>query len=391
MLILFAVNAINGQIPAIFNVTGSGSYCSGSSGLSISINGSQVGVNYQLENNGIDKGASVPGTGSALIWYNQTEGVYEIVATMVSSGLSEKMNGKAIVIETPIPVVTYGYGYEKTITINSAQVSGTQDLMDFPMLVSIPNDNNLKTTGNGGNVQNNDGYDIVFTDNNYNPIPFEKISYNPATGAYSAWVKVPLVSYNTDTDIHILYGKSGITTDPSSNETWSADYIQVMHMEGDLTDASLTGNYGLNDGTSISGGKLGSGRSFNGIDNKITVFDDPTLDGTNDEATFSLWINWVNSADGDYQIVMSSSNRFSLPNGGYEWASQAPGNHYFYPNGNSGSDFNLGPDPFTDNTWHGLSSGKMSKNVKLPTGTYYYIINLGKDRVVKGYVYLIQE
>src|SRR5665647_1954262 len=74
LLTFFTVNAINGQIPALFNVTGSGSYCSGSSGLSISVSGSQVGVNYQLENNGIAEGALFPGTGSALIWYNQTEG-----------------------------------------------------------------------------------------------------------------------------------------------------------------------------------------------------------------------------------------------------------------------------------------------------------------------------
>src|SRR5450759_2227353 len=158
LLTFFAVNAVNGQIPALFNVTGSGSYCSGSSGLSISVSGSQVGVNYQLENNGIDEGALVPGTGSALIWYNQIEGVYEVVATMVSSGLSEKMNGKAIIIENPLPVVTFGYGYEKRLTIDAYQVAGTQDLINFPMLISIPTDNDLKSTGNGGKVQSNSGY-----------------------------------------------------------------------------------------------------------------------------------------------------------------------------------------------------------------------------------------
>ena len=161
----------------IFSVSGSGSYCTGGSGLSINLNGSETGVNYQLLKNGLAQEDSVPGTGSELTWLNQTEGVYEVVATNVSSGLSEKMNGKAIVIEAPLPVVSFGYGYDKTITIGSGNVAGTVDMINFPMLVSIPNDNDLRTTGNGGNVQNSNGYDIVFTDENYNPVPFERIPY----------------------------------------------------------------------------------------------------------------------------------------------------------------------------------------------------------------------
>ncbi len=342
-------------VPQIFNVFGSGSYCIGGSGLSIGVNSSEVGVNYQLKKNGMDEEAPLPGTGSMLTWPSQTEGVYEVLGTIGSSGLSENMNGRAIVIEDPLPVVTFGYGFEKTITIDSGNVAGTEDLVNFPMLVSIPDDNNLRTTGNGGNVQNINGYDIVFTDEYYNPIPFERISYDPETGAYSAWVRVPLIYYDTDSHIHMLYGKSGISTDHSSIETWPSGYVQVMHLDGDFTDASLTGNYGVNDGTSDTVGKLGYGRSFDGVDNKITVFDDPTLDSTNDEATFSLWINWVNSADGDYQLVMSSSNRYITPKSGYEWASQGSGNHYFYPNGETDMDYNLGPNPFTDNTWQHLA------------------------------------
>jgi len=340
----------------IFNVSGSGSYCAGGSGLSIRLDSSEVGVDYQLKKYGIDQGVPLPGTGSTLTWPGQTEGVYEVVAAIGSSGLSENMNGRAIVIEDPLPVVTFGYGFDKTISIDSGIVAGTQDLLNFPMLVSIPADNDLRTTENGGNVLNNNGYDIVFTDEYYNPIPFERISYDPETGAYSAWVRVPLIYYDTDSHIHMLYGKSGISTDHSSKETWGSGYVQVMHLDGDFTDASFTGNYGVNDGTSDTVGKLGSGRSFDGIDNNITVFDDPTLDSTNDEATFSLWINWVNSADGDYQIVMSSSNRFSSPGSGYEWASQGSGNHYFYPWGDEADqNYNLGPDPFTDNTWQHLA------------------------------------
>ena len=88
----------------------------------------------------------------------------------------------------------------------------------------------------------------------------------------------------------------------------------------------------------------------------IVVADDPNLDGTNNEATMSLWINWVNSADGSYQRIMTSSNRGGTPNDGYEWASQGGGNHFFYPKCDDvWNNYNLGPDPFTNTTWQHLA------------------------------------
>ncbi len=334
-----------------FNLSGSGAYCSGSSGLTITLESSELGVDYQLKKNGIDQGSPLTGTGSSLSWPGQLEGIYEVVGSVGAS--SKKMNGKVIVIEEPLPVITFGYEFEKTIIIKPDSVSGTQNLINFPLLITFTADNDLRNTLNGGNVQNSNGYDIVFTDENFNPIPFERISYDPSTGAYSAWVKVPSLSYNTDTEIHMLYGNSGVTTDHSSYETWSNNYVQVMHLDGDFTDASLTGNYGMNDGTSDAPGKLGSGRRFDGTDDMFTVYDDPTLSGTNDEATFSLWVNFTDAGDGDHQFIMSTQNRFA--GAGYEWASQETGNHFFYPNGNDVNNYNLSPNPFTDGIWHYLA------------------------------------
>ncbi len=341
-------------LPQIFNVTGSGSYCNGSGGLTVQLSGSESGVNYQLTNNGINQGAPVAGTGGVLTWPGLTEGVYKVVATKGSSGLSNTMAGKAVIIENPLPIVTFGYGYYKTITINSAQVSGAVNLIDFPLLVSFT-DPDLATTANGGKLQSSNGYDVAFTDAAGNPLKFEINQYNSASGLYTAWVKVPVISPGADTDILMLYGKAGITSNPSSRETWSSDYVQVMHLDGDFLDATDLGNYGENSGTSGTTGKLLSGRSFDGVNDMIVVADDPDLDGTNDEATMSLWINYVDAADGDYQIVMSSTNRFVAPRGGYEWASQGDGDHFFYPNGFNTNNYNLGLNPFTDGTWQHLA------------------------------------
>lgn len=55
-----------------------------------------------------------------------------------------------------------GYGFKKKITIDNTKVSGTADHTDFPIQVSHT-DADLKTTGNGGDVTDANGYDIVFT------------------------------------------------------------------------------------------------------------------------------------------------------------------------------------------------------------------------------------
>ncbi|MEE4214951.1 MAG: DUF2341 domain-containing protein, partial [Bacteroidales bacterium] len=279
-------------LPEVFDVTGSGSYCSGSAGLTVQLSGSQTGVNYQLTNNGIDQGAPVSGTGGILSWTGLTEGVYKVVATKVASGASNIMTGKAVIIENPPPIVTFGYEYYKTITIDHNQVSGNDDLIDYPLLVAFT-DSDLAATGNGGKLQSANGYDVAFTDAAGNPLKHEIIQYNSSNGQYSAWIRIPVVSYDTDTDIQMLYGKPGITSDPSSHETWSSEYVQVMHLDGDFQDATQYGNFGFNWGTSAVAGKVLSGRSFDGVNDMIIVEDDVNLDGTNDEATFSLWINYV--------------------------------------------------------------------------------------------------
>ncbi len=88
--------------PSLFQVSGSGVYCEGSSGLPVTLSESQPYVTYQLKKNGMDSGAPVEGTGSMLSWPDQTTGIYSVTATN-SSG-SVLMNGTAV-IDMGVPVV----------------------------------------------------------------------------------------------------------------------------------------------------------------------------------------------------------------------------------------------------------------------------------------------
>jgi YVTN family beta-propeller protein len=80
--------------PTKFTLTGGGSYCVGSSGVAVGLSNSEVGVDYQLKNNGNNVGLAMAGTGSPLSFGTQTAvGTYSVEATKTSDGCATSMLG----------------------------------------------------------------------------------------------------------------------------------------------------------------------------------------------------------------------------------------------------------------------------------------------------------
>ena len=89
--------------PVAFAVTGGGAYCQGGAGLPVGLANSEVGVNYQLFKDAVASGATVPGTGAAISFSNQTAGTYTVTGT--NAGGTTLMTGSAVITETtPLPV-----------------------------------------------------------------------------------------------------------------------------------------------------------------------------------------------------------------------------------------------------------------------------------------------
>ncbi len=98
-----SVNVGINPLPTVFNVTGGGNYCASGSGVLISLNGSAVGVNYQLYNGITAVGSAVAGTGGILSMGMQTaSGNYTVVATNATTGCSSTMAGSATISITPL-------------------------------------------------------------------------------------------------------------------------------------------------------------------------------------------------------------------------------------------------------------------------------------------------
>lgn len=117
-------------LPIIFNLTSSATgYCVGGTGTTLTLSGSQVGVNYQLLKGGVPIGGVVSGDGNPLTWLNNQQGVYKVQATKASVTCALDMNGTINIVEYPLPVqytippnLTYCSNTSgATIELNSSQ------------------------------------------------------------------------------------------------------------------------------------------------------------------------------------------------------------------------------------------------------------------------------
>ncbi|MFX1428968.1 MAG: DUF2341 domain-containing protein [Promethearchaeota archaeon] len=275
------------------------------------------------------------------------------------------IGSEKVVASTP-PNAHY-FTYYKIITIDHNKVAGTGSHSNFPLLISLI-DNNLKY-----HTQSN-GDDIAFSiegDWLDHEIEFFNQSYSDTHAQLIVWVQVPFLSASEDTIITMYYGNSTMNSRENPSGVWTSNYVNVLHLNEDPSGAVFDSTFYSNDGVSLGSMnsldliscKIGKGFELDGIDDMISVSDSASLDSTNDEGTLSIWVKWVNPAAGRYQRVMTTSNRFAtnpsppptiLQIDGFELAVQADGDNFFYPWGGSSSDYNLATNPFSNSYWHYL-------------------------------------
>ena len=185
------------------------------------------------------------------------------VAKYNTSTLCESSRTLVVATIMDEPLVTLGYAYQKTLTIDGSKVVGTNN--NFPVLIHLT-DNDLRD-----NVKSPNGFDIIFSDINYNKLDFNLESYNSATGDLLAWVRIPTISIGTNTQIMMFYGNPQINTDQSSQGTWEHGYSGIWHLGTNLFDATTNGNNGTDNNTTDIAGKFARARSFDPLADYISV------------------------------------------------------------------------------------------------------------------------
>jgi hypothetical protein len=193
----------------------------------------------------------------------------------------------------PVPAITLGYAYSKILSIDHNQVPGSQNLLGFPLLVKIT-DNDLKD-----HVENANGYDIIFSDINYNKLSHQLEDYDPASGKLTAWVWIPVLDYDDSTKIRMFYGNPQVSSDQSTNEIWSGNYSGVWHLT-DNSDASGNGNDGTSNGTDDISGLIGNAENFN---NQNDYFEVGTNGLTTNSGSVEAWANTNGVAAGSLDYI----------------------------------------------------------------------------------------
>jgi len=132
-------SSVNGNVtvtvnplPALYNVTGGGEFCSGMAGVPVGLSGSQLQTNYVLQRTGWQS-PPVPGTGGAITFGNiNSGGLYTVIATNTVTGCQQQMNGSATVIVNPLPQVNAGADqvipYGTSTVLSGVALGGTGTL-----------------------------------------------------------------------------------------------------------------------------------------------------------------------------------------------------------------------------------------------------------------------
>lgn len=197
-----------------------------------------------------------------------------------------------------VPVIPYydSFSYRKLITVDRTKVGVTgttaTTLSDYPMLISVV-DADLKTTANGGYVENSSGYDIIFrgvndavcggTGTNPCTLSHQVEKYVPATGELIAWVRLPSVNTNAaaaNTTFYMYFGNASIgspTESPAS--VWNSNFQAVWHMSDNAASTTVVqstsvmipgdGVASANTSTKSTTGKISGALSFNGSSDYI--------------------------------------------------------------------------------------------------------------------------
>jgi len=272
--------------------------CAGEN-VGFTVAASGTGLSYRWQRNGVDlvDGVSYSNTGTAAMTVTNISasesGQYRCKITSACSGSPVAYtNSASLVLSSPLP--SLGYHYVRTITIDQSVVQGSADLVNFPLLISgtYPF---LRTVANGGLVQNSNGYDIVFTDNNGFKLDHQVESYNAATGEFTAWVRMPVLYALKNTALRILYGNPQVTLNPSVFTVFGSDYRGVWHLndQSSIIDQTGGGNNGTNLGTGGAVnivGKIGGALDFeSGDGDYISIANEANFD-ISQAITVSAWI-----------------------------------------------------------------------------------------------------
>ncbi|MCK5607229.1 DUF2341 domain-containing protein, partial [Candidatus Pacearchaeota archaeon] len=198
------------------------------------------------------------------------------------------------------PLDAHYFTYFKIITIDQANVVGTGNHVNFPVLISIIDDDLKYRT-------QPDGDDIAFSmSGNWLNHEIEQFnqSYSSTQAQLVAWVQIPFLSTNTNTTVTMYYGNSTMSSQQNPTGVWDSNYEAVWHMNQDPSSSNILDSTSNNNDLNPTGfasdqriydGKVGTAIAFDGINDYLDI---NSFSGPTDGFTFQTWFKF----DAEYNV-----------------------------------------------------------------------------------------
>lgn len=252
---------------------------------------------------------------------------YNVLLTGSETGLEGNWQMKA--------KVASGYDYKRTITVDNTKVSGSADHTNFPVAVAGTY-TYLKDTGNGGKVEDSNGYDIEFSSDSDGDVKLshEIEQYVDTSGRVCFWVRIPTLDYNNDTTFYMWYANSSVSTSQEdANGVWDSDYVAVYHMNNsvdgtadELKDSTSNAFHGTRVGTNRTpeNGSIGLRLDLGGSttisipDDLSALANDFTIDAVSyasaNPSNHGLLELGVNGSNGSVNLINAAGTLYSRYN-----------------------------------------------------------------------------
>jgi hypothetical protein len=188
------------------------------------------------------------------------------------------------------------FAYQKTITIDHNQVSGSGSLLNFPILIDL-----YDTDLHDSSKVQVDGDDIRFASTTGewydHEIDYFDRSFNTTHAHLTAWVRIPSLSTSSDTTIRMYYGNRTMSAQENPTGVWDNNYAGVWHLSedpaGTIYDSTSSNNQGNSSGGMTSddliSGQIGLSLSFDGSDDYIDFGNDSSLNIGSGDFAFGMW------------------------------------------------------------------------------------------------------
>jgi hypothetical protein len=253
---------------------------------------------------------------------------------------------------------------------------GNSNLTNFTVLVQL-NNISFRNVSNGGYSNDINGYDIEFFSDNLHTtkLNWEIENYDPVLGTLIAWVNIPTVYSNIDTNFYINVGSNNDNTFQGgvTGSAWNSNYKMVLHSIN--YDSTSNNNFIINQGATAVVGKIGNGIGLTGGGQNApggSYFETPSiyrLVSGSTQSSISLWVSAQSHET--YPLIFSSGGPDpTQPRDGAQFIvnfPDAPQISWSADNNNGGPDYKIYNYTFHSNTPYNLVFEKTGNN----TGILY--------------------